>query len=248
MSRYIVAILAAIVLTAAGALAAQAPIDMAVESALRQELDKKKLTGVQAAVEDRVATLTGAVDKYTQKLDAEKKARKYKALNSVVNRIQVAGPSVADAELAEKLSRKLASDRSFQGNVFDAYWIQVRNGVVTLSGYAHNYPARDSALGIVMTEKGVKDVVNKVEVLPLSGFDDDIRVMAVRSIYGRAGMGKYAMDPAHPIRVIVRNGNVRLEGRVISPMDRTIAGIAASSVPGVFSIQNNLRVGSEATM
>ncbi len=217
------------------------PTDRAVETALQKELSKK-FTNVQVKVEDRVATLRGAVENYLDKVSAEKKARKYGALTAVVNRIEVGGPAVADRQLAEKLSRKLASDRSFQGNVFDAFHLSVQGGVVTIGGYAHTYPARDSALALVAAEKGVKGVVDKIELLPLSTYDDRIRLAAARRIYGTSGLQKYALDPAHSIRIVVRNGNVILEGAVLNSMDRTLAGLAASGISGVFTVTNNLRV------
>lgn len=220
---------------------AKLPIDQAVESALQQELSRK-FTNVRVSVDDRQAVLTGTVDKYLDKLSAEKKARKYKALKDVMNRLEVAGPAVPDAELQEKLASKIVHDRSFQGNVFDAFSLGVKDGVVTLGGFAHNYFAADSALGIVQSQAGVKDVVNRIEVLPLSGFDDRIRLVEARAIYGTAGLQKYAIDPAHPIRIIVSNGQVRLEGTVLNGMDRTLAGMAALRVGGVFSVTNNLKV------
>ncbi len=162
---------------------AAAPIDRAVSEALQKELAKKdKFDAVQVQVEDRVATLSGTVNSYLDKVDAEKKARKYKALTRVDNRIQVAGENVSDQQLFEKLARKLAYDRSFQGNVFDSFALEVKSGVVALHGYAHNYNALNSALAGIATQKGVKGVVNRAQVLPASFFDDDIRLRAARAI------------------------------------------------------------------
>ena len=79
----------------------------------------------------------------------------YGALNKIVNNISVGGPSVADAELANKLARKLAYDRSMQGNVFDWFTVSSQNGAVTVAGYAHNPMARDSALAEVASTTGV---------------------------------------------------------------------------------------------
>lgn len=220
---------------------AASPTDHAVQTALQQELSKK-FSNVQVTVEDRKATLTGAVENYLDKVSAERKAHKYAALTGVVNRITVGGATVADQQLAETLARKLAYDRTFGGNVFDAFDLSVENGVVTVSGYAHTYPARDSALGVVASEKGVKGVVDKIEVLPLSSFDDTIRLAALRQLYGTLALQKYAGNPAHPIRIIVRNGHLILEGSVLDSADRTIAGLVASGVSGAFSVTNNLQV------
>jgi len=89
---------------------------------------------------------------------------------------------------------------------------------------------------------GVKDIVNEVKVSPVSGFDDNIRRRTVRAIYGDSALSKYATNPARPIRIIVDNGHVTLEGAVNSSMDKQIAGIRASQVPGAFSVQNDLVV------
>ena len=242
--NYSYAILALLlVLGLANAASAASPTDRAVQTAVQQELlNSKKFADVQVTVEDRTATLTGTVGRYLDKISAERKARKYAALTKVANLIQVAGPTVADQQLAEKLARKLAYDRTFQGNVFDAFHLSVKNGVVTVSGYAHTYWARNSALGLAAAEKGVKDVVDQIEVLPVSAHDDDIRVAAVRSIYGNTVLQKYALNPAHSIRIIVRNGHLTLEGAVLNSGDRTIAALAASTIGGVFSVTNNLRV------
>jgi len=242
---FVFAMFAAFLGFATIAAAAVSPTDLAVQNALRAELAKKHAS-VQAAVEDRVATLDGTVDSYLGKRAAERTARKYPALTSVVNRITVAGPSVADEELAAKLARKLAYDRPSQGNVFNAFIVSVQNGAVTVSGYARDYMGRNSAIAVVAAEKGVKDVVDRIEVLPTSTFDDRIRLAAIRRIYANPSLQKYAVNPAHPIRVIVRNGHVILEGAVLNEGDRTIAGLAANSAFGAFSVTNNLKVDNAA--
>ncbi len=224
---------------------AASPTDRAVQVALQKQLsNSNKFADVQVNVEDLVATLTGTVASYLDKNSATRKARKYGALTRVTNLIQVAGPTVADEQLAEKLARKLSYDGTFQGNVFDVFRLSVKNGVVTVSGYAHNYRARNSALALTAAAKGVKGVVDQIEVLPLSRHDDGIRLAAVRSIYGNPALRKYGVDPVHPIRVIVRNGHLTLEGVVVNSVDRKIANLAVSTIGGVFSVTNNLRVES----
>jgi hyperosmotically inducible periplasmic protein len=81
-----------------------------------------------------------------------------------------------------------------------------------------------------------------VNVLPVSLFDDSIRVRTARAIYRDSVLGRYATDPVHPIRIVVDNGHVTLYGTVESAMDKTIAGIRANSVPGAFSVENKLVV------
>ncbi len=150
--------------------------------------------------------------------------------------------SAADRQLAEKLARKLMYDRGSQGNVFDAFNLEVKGGLVTVRGYAHTFSSRDSALEIIASHRGVKGFVDRVEVLPASPMDDRIRERAAKRIYGAASLEKYALNPAHPIRVIVRNGHLRLEGAVLNSMDRMIAGLAVAGINGVLSVTNNLHI------
>ena len=93
---------------------------------------------------------------------------------------------------------------------------------------------------------GVKDVVNNMKVAPVSGFDDEIRIRALRAIYHDPALGQYAIDRARPIRIVVDRGNLSLYGVVNSPMDKTIAGIRANQVFGAFTVKNNLEVAKKS--
>jgi hypothetical protein len=86
--------------------------------------------------------------------------------------------------------------------------------------------------------------VNKIEVLPTSPMDDQLRLALYRAIYGFPSLEKYALGVQKPIRIIVNNGHVTLEGVVDSQGDKDTAGIRANSVPGIFSVTNNLQVAS----
>jgi osmotically-inducible protein OsmY len=218
--------------------------DPALQTRIARKLaDSRKFANVNAAVEDGIVTLTGTVDLYQDKLDAAKTAKKQKNVQGVRNLIAVAGPPVSDSQLAEELSRKLYYDRvGWYDSAFNYLTVEVKDGVLTLGGQTYNYVGRDSALALVDRMPGVKDVVNEVKVSPVSMFDDSIRRRMVRAIYGDLALRKYATDPARPIRIIVDNGHVTLEGAVNSPMDKQIAGMRASQVPGAFSVQNDLVV------
>ena len=129
--------------------------------------------------------------------------------------------------------------------VFDDLRYQVNGTQVILSGDVsplHDQTKYD-AEKVVKRIPGVTRVVNDIHVLPLSRFDDQIRRAEFRTIFSRPGLGRYTLGPIPQIHIIVANGHVTLEGRVINEMDRTVAGIAANTVPGVFSVTNNLRVG-----
>src|SRR6266436_401866 len=222
--------------------------DATIQTAASQKFsDHRKFQNVKSSVGDGILTLTGTVELYQDKLDAAKTARKLKNVQGVRNLITVAGPVVSDAQLQEELSRKLYYDRvGWYDSAFNYFTLTVKDGVVTLGGETYNDVGRDSALSVAERMPGVKDLVNEVKVSPVSMFDDSIRRRAVRAIYGYSPLGKYAIDPARPIRIIVENGHVSLYGTVINPMDKQIAGMRANQVPGAFSVQNNLVVDSDS--
>jgi len=227
------------VLGAGSVMACVAPTNEAIKAGLTKDL--AKYPGVSASVDDCVVTLTGQVNRFPDKQSAGKKARNYGAVSSVVNKISIAGPVVPDQELAAHTAKSLEYDRTFQGNMFDWYTVESHDGAVTVAGYAHNPMAKDSALTIVANMKGVKDVVDKIEVLPASFYDDQIRIAAYRRIYGGSSFIG-SNDPAHPIRIIVENGHVILEGVVNSELDRTVAFMKVNGLSGVFSVENKLEV------
>lgn len=232
---------------ASGTFAAIAPQqDSAAGSDAAGKLNKKQFQNVKVTVDaNGVATLTGTVDDYEDKVDADKRIHHAKGVTAVRNQIQVAGPSVSDQELKQKLGEKLEYDRVGYGNVFDAITLQVSDGVVTLGGHAHNPVDKDSALALASTMPGVKDVVDEIEVDPLSSFDEQTRMQVARAIYGYPSLNKYAIDPAKPIRIAVQNGNVELYGMVDSQADKDAAFIRAKAVPNVFSVKNYLEVANQ---
>ncbi|MGB6745675.1 MAG: BON domain-containing protein [Terracidiphilus sp.] len=224
---------------------AQPQQDDSVTGAAASRLDKKQFKDVKATVENGIATLTGTVDLYEYKNDAQKRVLHAKGVTAVRNEIQVAGASIPDQALNSKLSEKLTYDPDAYGKVFDAITLNVSNGVVALGGHAHNYVDRDSAVALVSTTPGVKDVVDNIEVDPASQMDDRIRMDVARAVYGFPSLNRYAIDPAKPIRIAVQNGNVELYGVVDSAADKNVANIQANSVPGVFSVKNYIEVASQ---
>ncbi len=210
------------------------------------KLDKKQFKGIKVAVDNNgVATLSGTVDLYEYKVDADKRIHKIKGITAVRNDIEVAGPTVSDQELQSKLVEKLQYDRVGYGNAFNAIGVSVQNGVVTLGGHARTDVDKDSALALVSTYPGVKDVNNEIEVDPVSIMDDQTRMAVARAVYGYPSLNKYAIDPAKPIRISVQNGHVELAGVVDSQSDKDVAYLRANGVPGVFSVTNNLQVAGQ---
>ena len=221
------------------------------DTEIQQQVEKvlssnPKFQDIHATVEDGIVTLTGTVKLYFDKLEAEKKIRHVKHLEGVRNHTEVS-TTVPDEVLLEKLANKLRYDRIWMGQMFNNLKLSVQNGVVTVSGEVIDYPSHDSALALIETEPGVKDVIDEVKVLPVSTFDDELRIKVARAIYAHPALQRYAIDPQSPIRIVVNNGHVKLEGVVDSAMDKQIAGVQASSVPGVFSVDNELVVANEKT-
>jgi osmotically-inducible protein OsmY len=208
-------------------------------------LDKKQYRDVKVSVDNGIATLTGTVNLYVDKADAEKRVRKAKGVTAVRNLIQVTGPDVPDSVLWSKLGEKLEYDRVFYGNAFNAISISVQNGVVTLGGHALSYISRNSALDLVSYYPGVKDMVDEIQVDPVSIFDGRIRIQVYRAVYGYPSLRRYAVDPGKPIRISVQNGHVELYGTVDSQADKDTAYIRANGVPGVFEVKNYLRVAEQ---
>ncbi|HVO80779.1 MAG TPA: BON domain-containing protein [Terriglobales bacterium] len=220
--------------------------DRDIQSRVAQQFaSKAEFRNLQAGVEDGIVTLTGSVNLYQQKLDAAKKVRKMDKVQGVRNLIEVSS-TAPDARLAAQLDRKLYFDRIGYGNQFNYITASVQDGVATLSGETRTDLDRDSALWIASNMPGVKEVVNDIRVAPVSNYDDDIRIRAMRAIYRDPVLGRYASDPAAPIRIVVNNGKLSLYGTVENVMDKNVAGIRAGQIFGVFSVQNNLEVASKS--
>jgi hyperosmotically inducible periplasmic protein len=126
--------------------------------------------------------------------------------------------------------------------VFDNLAYRVDGYNVTLMGQVTRPTLKSSAENVVKDIEGVQKVVNNIEVLPVSPNDDRLRLALYRSIYGHTALNRYALNAVPPIHIIVKNGQVTLEGVVANEMDKNIANIQANSVSGVFGVTNNLRV------
>jgi hyperosmotically inducible protein len=129
--------------------------------------------------------------------------------------------------------------------VFDHLEYQVNSTEVTLSGQviSEHATTKGDAGKFVSAIPGVTKVVNNIEVLPPSPFDNQIRRAEFRAVFSQADLGRYTMGAIPQVHIIVRNGHVALEGVVTNQMDKNIAGVVANTVPGVFSVENNLQIG-----
>jgi hyperosmotically inducible periplasmic protein len=126
--------------------------------------------------------------------------------------------------------------------VFDNLAYKVDGYKVTLMGQVTRPTLKSSAENVVKDIEGVEQVINNIEVLPLSPNDDRIRRAAFQAIYSQPALNRYALQAIPPIHIIVKNGNITLEGVVANEGDKNIAGIQANGVSGAFGVKNNLRV------
>ena len=126
--------------------------------------------------------------------------------------------------------------------VFDNIAFKVDGSNVTLLGQVVRPSLKSDAENAVKHIEGVDRVDNQIEILPPSPMDDRIRIRLFRSIYQYPSLQKYALGVQKPIRIIVKNGHVSLEGVVDSEADKNLAGIRANGVPGTFAVTNNLQV------
>jgi hyperosmotically inducible protein len=166
--------------------------------------------------------------------------------------------------MADQVRKTLVSLPNY--GVFDDLKFNINGPTVTLTGYASRPTLKTDAERAVSSIEGVQSVINRIEALPLSQMDDRIRFQAYKAIYGNPSLHKYSVGSGlmprliplwaaggitnnpptgwNPIHIVVNNGHVTLTGTVDRDMDKTIAGMAANRVFGVFSVTNDLAVAS----
>ncbi|MGC1871664.1 MAG: BON domain-containing protein [Acidobacteriaceae bacterium] len=218
--------------------------DVALTSAVKDQLKGKNFKDVTVMVQDGTATLSGQVNLFAYKAQAIKKAKKTKGIKDVRDNIAVGGPTIPDNVLQTNLLKRIEMDRVGYGEVFDAISVAVRNGVVLLGGHAIGPVTQQSAVALAAFTPGVKEVINQISIDPVSQFDDQIRIATFRAIYGYPPLQQYAIVPWKPIRISVQNGRVTLYGVVDSQMDKQLAYTRAMQVPNVFQVTNDLVVGN----
>ena len=128
--------------------------------------------------------------------------------------------------------------------IFDSVQAEVDDGVVTLAGKVTMPYKRNDIERRVAGIGGVRQVLNRLDVLPVSQFDDDLRIGISRAIYGNSNFWNYASMVNPPIHIIVEHGHVTLEGVVNSNVDRALARSLAGGFTA-FSITNNLKTDAE---
>jgi hyperosmotically inducible protein len=156
-----------------------------------------------------------------------------------------ASSSLADNQAAaQRLNKEVHHALAMipQFTVFDDVSYRIDGGSVTLYGEVRNAVIKDEAQAALKHIEGVEQVVNHIEILPVSFNDDQIRRQVARAVFADPRLSMYAIQPVPPIHIIVKNGHVDLVGLVRTQTDKDSAFIRANGVPGVFSVENRLQV------
>jgi osmotically-inducible protein OsmY len=182
-----------------------------------------------------VVTLTGHVENYSQKLDAEKATSRVKGVKAVAEEIEVKLPY--DLKRGDEDIAAAAIDRlGWNSNIpDDAIQVKVAKGWVTLTGAVNWHFEKDAAEQDIRALSGVIGVSNQVLVKPTinaSNVKDDIEQALHRSWY---------YDP-NTIQVSAEGGQIKLTGNVTTWNARCLAGSTAWSAPGALSVENAITV------
>ena len=223
--------------------AAPPTTDAQAAETIQSRLGRAKIAqhgDVHVVFANGVATLTGTVDNLGSKLDAEKAARKAPGVKQVVNNIEVRADGVSEAQMLAEARHQILTYYAY--GMFDNIKLAAHNGTLTVAGEV-TLPFKKTDIGRMLERvKGVAAVQNNLEVLPTSAFDDRLRMQVARSIYGDPFFINYTNQAQPSIHIIVKNGNVTLEGVVASTLDRTKAHMDALRAGLSFSVVNNLQI------
>jgi hyperosmotically inducible protein len=146
----------------------------------------------------------------------------------------------APKPLAERVRHELAMLPYY--SIFDDVTFRIEGTTVYLSGDVRQPVLKSDAESAVKHTEGVTQVVDNIRVLPLSPFDNRIRMAEFRAVFGYSDLYRYAMGTSPSVRIIVDNGHVKLVGYVANQGDKNMAGIRANGVPGIFAVENDLQV------
>ena len=147
------------------------------------------------------------------------------------------------SRIGQQVRKKLVSLPYY--GVFDNLAYKVDGGTVTLYGQVVRPSTKSDAARSVARIEGVSRVVNNIEVLPLSSFDDSLRIRTLRALQRTGGLYRYFMGTNPSLHIVVNRGNVTLSGVVSSNLDRQLAYMTARQVSGAFSVTNDLHLDGE---
>jgi hyperosmotically inducible protein len=154
----------------------------------------------------------------------------------------IAAAQPKDFQLLKEVAASV--DRYTQFTIFDDVNASVKDGVVTLTGKVTMPYKRDDIERRIAKLDGVVTVDDRIEVLPVSQFDNELRYRIARSIYGHSNFWNYAVMPNPPIHIVVEHGRVTLTGVVNSNVDRVLARSLATQF-GALSVTNDLKTDAE---
>jgi hyperosmotically inducible protein len=198
---------------------------------------------VQVSVDNGVATLTGTVDCVGVKMDAERAARKVDDVAEVVNNINVHAEDVTPRQIVEQARKDILSYPWF--SIFDWVTLGIQDDRLTVNGQV-TLPSKKQDIGNFLAHvKGVAELDNNLEVLPTSEYDDSLRMAIARAIYNDPYFIHYRDQAFPPIHIVVKNGNVTLEGVVANQIDRAKADADARLAATYFNFTDNLQVESK---
>jgi hyperosmotically inducible protein len=194
---------------------------------------------VQVRVDSGVATLSGTVDAVGYKMDAERAARKVDGV-TVVDNISVHADDVTARQIADQARKDIVTYYAY--TIFDNVNLQLQDGRLAVSGQVTQPFKKSDIANFLAHVKGVAELDDNLEVLPTSQFDDRLRLAVARAIYGDPFFVHYGHQALPPIHVIVKNGNVTLEGVVANQLDRAKAEADARFAATYFNFTDNLRL------
>ncbi|MCX6833563.1 MAG: BON domain-containing protein [candidate division Zixibacteria bacterium] len=215
----------------------------ALKNVIEEKLAAKKLLqgdNIQVTVEDGKVLLDGTVNSLGEKRRVDAIVRRISSSSLVENRLLIAGHEITDSALAANVQQ--AIDYSVFYSVFDWIKVKAKAGVVTLVGVAAEPWAEDSFMSVAASVRGVKEVLDEVELLPVSIRDNEIRHIAATAIYRELFFKPLSTAPNPPVHIIVNNGNVILAGWVHSDLDRMEAESLVESNTMAAKITDNLDI------
>ena len=239
-NRGLVFVLAAMVSSSMTALATSKTSDLKLQVEAQDKLFHAKVGEmVIVRVEDGVATLEGTVESVGRKSIASKQVKKVDGISRVEEKIEVRA-GMDDARVLAEAGKQIRRYSFY--TIFDHIALGVRDGNLTLTGFAL-HPWRKEDVGrIVAMVPGVRTVTNSIEVLPVSPMDSEVRLRVARAIYADPTLSKYAIQANPPIHIVVKNGNVTLSGVVHSTIEKALAERAARFAATFFNLDNQLQV------
>jgi osmotically-inducible protein OsmY len=220
--------------------AQSASADPQLKTRVEQRLVDRRVRGVKVSiVRDGAVTLTGPVASAGAKQDLIAEVLKVDGVKEIVSELTI-GRAESDQKLAERVADQMR--RSAYFTVFDEVQIGVDNGVVTLTGYVTQPIKSDDLARRASHVDGVREFVNRLEVLPASLSDDRLRAIIANTLYRDPAFSNYASQAVPPVHIIVRNSSVLLTGVVNNEVERRQAENIVRHIPGIIGVQNALRV------